>query len=76
MKKFEKGCSVLSVLIGRSLLSSPLQALPQLSEDVLRIHADVVQRSSLAQHHPLDNSQSTTRCGEKGHLEGAVAHNY
>ncbi len=56
--------------------SSLLQAFPQLSEDVLRVHADVVQRSGLAQHHPVDNSQSAARCGEEGHLEGAVAHHH
>lgn len=52
------------------------QALPQLSEDVLRVHADVIQRSSLAQHNPANCSKSAARCGEKGHLEGTVAHNY
>lgn len=50
------------------------QALPQLPKDVLCVHADVVQRSSLAQHNPSDRSQPPARCGEKGHLEGAVAH--
>ena len=50
------------------------QAFPQLPEDVLCVHADVVQWSGLAQHNPSDNSQSAARCGEEGNLEGAVAH--
>lgn len=50
------------------------QAFPELPEDVLRVHADVVQRSCLAQYNPSDNSQSAARCGEEGHLEGVVAH--
>lgn len=53
-----------------------LQAFPELPEDVLRVHADVVQRSCLAQYNPPDNSQSAARCGEEGHLEGIVAHHY
>lgn len=32
-------------------VSSVAQALPELPEDVLRVHADAVQWSSMAQHH-------------------------
>lgn len=59
------------------VFSSPLlQAFPQLPEDVLRVHADAVQRPSLAQHNPFDNSKSVARCVEEGHLEGTLAHHY
>lgn len=53
-----------------------LQAIPQLPEDVLCVHADVVQWPSLAQYNPFDNSQSVARCGEEGHMEDTVAHHY
>lgn len=53
-----------------------LQAFPQLPEDVLRLHADAVQRSSLAQHHPPHHCQPAARRGEEGHLEGPVAHHH
>ena len=52
------------------------QAFPQLPEDVLCVHADAVQRPSVAQYNPSDNSQSAARRGEEGYLEDAVAHHY
>lgn len=52
------------------------QAFPELPEDVLRLHADVVQRPCLAQYNPSDNSQSAARRAEEGPLESAVAHHY
>uniref|UniRef100_A0A8C5HUM4 Phospholipid-transporting ATPase n=1 Tax=Gouania willdenowi TaxID=441366 RepID=A0A8C5HUM4_GOUWI len=60
-------CGLLSA-VGRNHL-----ALPQLPEDVLCVHADVVQRSGLAEYNPADHSQSVARCAEEGHLEVAVA---
>lgn len=52
------------------------QALPELPEDVLRVHADAVQRSGLAQHHPPHYSQLAARCHQEGPLQGHVSHSH
>lgn len=53
-----------------------VQALPQLPEDVLRFHADAVQRAGLAQHHPPYNDKPAARCHQKGSLQGIVSHSH
>lgn len=53
---------------------SCFQAFPELPEDVLRVHADVVQRSRLAEYRPADNGRPAAGCGEEGGVESAVAH--
>lgn len=37
------------------------KAVPELSEDVLRVHADVGQRTGVAQHHSAHHGQSAAR---------------
>lgn len=50
-----------------------LQAVPELPEDVLRLHADVGERSGLAQHRPPDHGRSAAGRGQEGPVENAVA---
>lgn len=57
-------------------LSLCFQALLELPEDVLRVYADVVQRSGLAQHHPPHYSQFAARCHQKGPLQGRLSHSH
>lgn len=52
------------------------KALPELPEDVLRFHADAVQRSGLAQHHPAYYDQLAARCHQEGPLQGNVSHSH
>lgn len=49
------------------------QALPELPEDVLRVHADAVQRPGLAQHHPAHHGQPAARCHQEGPVPGHVS---
>lgn len=58
------------------LSAASVQALPQLPEDVLRFHADAVQRASLAQHHPPYYDKPAAGCHQKGSLQGIVSHSH
>ena len=64
------------LLIGhRAVVFFPwtLQALPQLSEDVLRVHTDAVQRPCLAGHHPAGHRQPAARRAQEGAVQAAMA---
>ena len=52
------------------------QALPELPEDVLRVYADAVQRTGLAEHHPPHHNQFTARCHQEGSLQGCLSHSH
>lgn len=58
------------------LSAASVQALPQLPEDVLRFHADAVQRAGLAQHHPPYYNKPAARCHQEGSLQGIVSHSH
>lgn len=53
-----------------------VQALPELPEDVLRFHADAVQRAGLAQHHSPYYDKLAAGCHQKGPLQGIVSHSH
>lgn len=60
-----EACLYLMALVNQSVrfffVFSLQKALPELSEDVLRLHADVSQWTSVAQHHSAHHGQSAAR---------------